>query len=79
MSEFRKRECGGMAARTTETERFMTTQEVAEYLHVPRSTLDYWSYRQQGPRFTRIGSKRHYRRTDLDAWLKRQPTGGDAE
>jgi excisionase family DNA binding protein len=57
-------------------EPFMSTREVAEYLNVPKSTLDYWSYHSQGPRFTRVGSKRRYRRQDVDEWLAQQPTGG---
>jgi excisionase family DNA binding protein len=54
----------------------MSTREVAEYLGVPKSTLDYWAYHQTGPRFTRAGRLRRYRKADVDAWFARQPTGG---
>jgi excisionase family DNA binding protein len=58
------------------TETLMTTKEVAGYLNVPKSTLDFWAYQCQGPKFTRVGSVRRYRKGDVDEWLKRQPTGG---
>jgi len=52
------------------TERLLTTQEVAEYLHVHPKSVDRWASRGEGPPFVRLGSVRRYDKADLDAWLE---------
>jgi excisionase family DNA binding protein len=51
---------------------------VAEYLGVPRKTLDQWAYRGTGPRFVRVGKHVRYRWSDVEQWLESQESGGAA-
>ena len=37
-----------------------------------RSTLDSWARQRRGPVFYRIGSKRRYKRADVERWLSAQ-------
>jgi excisionase family DNA binding protein len=55
--------------------RLLTSAEVAEYLRVPVKTLDSWSYRGLGPRFSKIGRHRRYDERDLEEWVGRQKNG----
>lgn len=51
----------------------MTTDEVADYLHIPAATLRYWRHRGTGPKSFTMGPRRvMYRRQDVDAWLAEQ-------
>lgn len=52
-----------------------TSAEVAEYLGVPLHTLDQWSYRGTGPRFSKVGRYRRYRWADIEKWLDQQSSG----
>lgn len=49
-----------------------TSADVAEYLGVPVATLDQWSYRGTGPRFSKVGRYRRYRWSDVEKWLDDQ-------
>ncbi|MER7459212.1 helix-turn-helix domain-containing protein [Micromonospora sp. NPDC126480] len=49
-----------------------TSAEVADYLGVPVATLDQWSYRGTGPRFSKVGRHRRYRWADVEKWLDNQ-------
>jgi excisionase family DNA binding protein len=56
---------------------YLTTAEVAAWLGVPSATLGSWAFRGVGPRYIKIGGLRKYRPEDVEAWLARQPTGGE--
>ena len=47
----------------------MTTQEVADFLGIPKGTLETWRVRGGGPVALRVGRHRRYRREDVDQWL----------
>lgn len=49
--------------------RLLTTEEVSEFLSVPRSTLADWRYKGRGPRYFRVGNGVRYAKDDLLAWL----------
>lgn len=49
-----------------------TSAEIAAYLGVPVATLDQWSHRGTGPRFSRVGRYRRYRWSDVEKWLDGQ-------
>jgi excisionase family DNA binding protein len=53
-------------------EALMTTEQVAEYLQVPVTTLHQWRYLRKGPLAARIGRGLRYRRADVDAWVAAQ-------
>jgi hypothetical protein len=46
--------------------------QVAEYLSVPRRTLDDWRTRGIGPKGARVGRHIRYRPTDVVAWFDAQ-------
>lgn len=48
----------------------MTTEQVAEYLTVPVSTLYQWRHRGLGPRAARVGRHLRYRHSDVDRWVE---------
>lgn len=50
--------------------------EVAEFLGVPPATLDQWSHRGVGPRFSKVGKHRRYRWTDVEKWLDENAKAG---
>ncbi len=50
----------------------LTTEEVAEMLRVPASTVRYWRMQKEGPRYAKVGRKITYRRRDVEAWWERQ-------
>ena len=54
-----------------------STDETAAYLNIPPRTLDQWAYQGYGPRWSKVGRYRRYRRGDVDAWLESQSRGGD--
>ena len=55
-----------------------STTEIAEYLGVPKATLDKWAHVGTGPRFSRVGRHRRYRWADVEKWLDDNAHGGEA-
>lgn len=53
-------------------QQLMTTQDVADYLDVPVSTIYQWRTRGIGPRAARVGRHLRWRRSDVDSWLDQQ-------
>ncbi len=47
---------------------WMSTDEVAERLKVPKKTLASRAAAERGPRFARMGRYRRYRLSDLLSW-----------
>ena len=64
--------------RTATTARgpLMTTEQVAGYLGVPRSTLYAWKYRGNGPPAIRVGRYLRYRSVDVEHWLDKRTDKG---
>jgi len=60
------------AALRPETDRLLTSTQVAEHLQVPTRTLEAWRYTGTGPTFVRVGKYVRYRHTDVDAWVASQ-------
>ncbi len=50
----------------------MTTDEVAQYLRVPVSTVHRWRSLGEAPKAARVGKHLRWRRADIDAWLEAQ-------
>lgn len=50
----------------------LTTEEFADLIRTPESTVRYWRHVGTGPRGVRIGRRVLYRRTDIDEWIAEQ-------
>jgi excisionase family DNA binding protein len=59
----------------TENSVFLNTQQVADWLGVPKSTVDHWRAAGTGPTFTRLGKHVRYRRTDVLSWADERAEG----
>jgi excisionase family DNA binding protein len=55
-------------------DRWMTPEEVAERLRVPRATLYAWRYKNIGPAAVRLGRHLRYRVEAVEAWEREQAT-----
>lgn len=49
-----------------------TIEEAAEYLRTSVSTLRYWQGISKGPKSFKLGVRRLYKQSDLDAWVESQ-------
>ena len=49
---------------------FYSSQQLAELLDVPKSTVEYWRAHGGGPPFTRFGKHVRYRKIDIDSWVE---------
>ena len=47
----------------------MTTEEAAEFLHIPLATLRWWVQTNEAPPSAKIGRRRMFRRTDLERFV----------
>jgi hypothetical protein len=64
MSDFRT------ATIEPDTERLMTTAEVARWLNVKEGTLRYWRHTHRGPRSLTLAGGVRYRPSDIEEWLE---------
>ncbi|MFE9580569.1 helix-turn-helix domain-containing protein [Nocardia sp. NPDC006044] len=51
---------------------WLSTDEVAARLKIPKKTLAVWASTKRGPRYARIGRHRRYRLDDLVLWEQEQ-------
>lgn len=51
---------------------YLTSQEAADFMRRPTSTLAYWRHRGEGPQYAKVGKRVLYRRADIEAWLSEQ-------
>ena len=61
----------------TERKLALTDIEVAQSCGLKPSTLRKWRLQGRGPRWRRFGRAIRYLQSDLEAWQKTQPAGGD--
>lgn len=55
------------------SEELLSTDEVAERIGVPTSTLRWWRHVGEGPKSFTLGKKIvRYKRSDVDEWLERE-------
>lgn len=57
------------AARTDCDHTWVSVEDLAEELHIPKSTIYGWKTRGVGPQWTRVGRHLRARRSQVDAWL----------
>jgi len=53
---------------------YLDTNETADLVRRPASTLAYWRHRGEGPPYAKVGKRVLYRREDVEAWLEEQFT-----
>jgi excisionase family DNA binding protein len=51
---------------------FLTTEQLADYLHVAPQTLRQWRWQGSGPPGIKVGRRVLYRRSAVEAWLAEQ-------
>lgn len=61
-----------MTRRARDREALASEKDVADYLGRPPGTLRNWRYRDEGPRYIKVGGRVMYRWSDVDAYLERQ-------
>lgn len=61
-----------------QTDPWLTREDLAERLKLPKSTLNQWACRGLGPRYAVFGRHARYRLSDVIAWEESQFSGGDA-
>lgn len=66
------------AVKSAQRRPLATSEEVSEYLGVPKRTLDDWAHRGIGPAYSRVGRHRRYAWADVDAYVEQQRRGGSA-
>jgi hypothetical protein len=54
---------------------YMTTDELAELIRTPPSTLRYWRHIRKGPPSFKIGKRAIYDSAEVDAWLQEHRAG----
>jgi excisionase family DNA binding protein len=57
------------AASLLDRDGLIDSEELAEYLNLPVSTLDQWASRGGGPIFHKVGRHRRYSPVDIRTWL----------
>ena len=67
----------------TNTRRFLTTAQAAEFLKRKPQTLRIWRMRGGGPRYIRMGNNVQapvmYRLSELEKWLENRDYGSTSE
>ena len=58
---------------------FLSTDEVAEMVHIKPQTLRVWRWRGDGPRYLKAGSRVLYKLSDVLAWLERSSAQSTSE
>jgi hypothetical protein len=61
-----------------QSDSWLTREDLAERLKLPKSTLNQWACRGLGPRYAVFGRHARYRLSDVIAWEESQFSGGDA-
>lgn len=56
-------------ATETPVDRWLSTQEFADYIGLSVETIYYWRKKGAGPSGVRIGRYVKYRLSDVDAWI----------
>lgn len=53
---------------------WLTPEDLSASLQLAPGTLANWRTNKKGPNFTRIGGLVRYRRNDVEAWIRAQPS-----
>jgi excisionase family DNA binding protein len=53
-----------------ENETLLTPTELSAYLKVPLATIYQWASKGTGPRSSKMGKGRRYKRSDVNQWIE---------
>jgi len=62
---------------TSHLEGLLDEHAVAKFFGVSVATIRRWRWLRTGPKFHKLGASVRYRLADLEAYLRRTPTGGE--
>jgi excisionase family DNA binding protein len=57
---------------------YITTEELAELIRTPESSLRYWRHRGEGPRYFKVGRRVLYDTEDVQTWIAQQASDRNA-
>ena len=60
-------------------EKLLDQKQLAQLFRVSIGTLRYWRINGRGPLYRKVGHLVRYAPSDVQDWLSRRPTGGEAE
>lgn len=66
-----KEEVRAAAQRATCDHTWVSVDDLADELQIPKSTIYGWKSRGRGPAWVRVGKHLRARRTEVEAWLAR--------
>jgi predicted DNA-binding transcriptional regulator AlpA len=67
---------GKMSDQTLET--LLDEKELSRLLRVSIGTLRFWRTIDRGPRYRKVGQLVRYAPSEVQEWLSRRPSGGEA-
>jgi len=59
-------------------ETLLDEKELSQLLRVSIGTLRFWRTIERGPRYRKVGQLVRYAPSDVQEWLNRRPSGGEA-
>jgi predicted DNA-binding transcriptional regulator AlpA len=59
-------------------ETLLDEKELSRLLRVSIGTLRFWRTIGRGPRYRKVGQRVRYAPSDIQEWLSRRPSGGEA-
>ena len=60
-------------------ETLLDEKELSRLLRVSIGTLRFWRAIERGPRYRKVGQLVRYAPSDVQEWLSRRPSGGEAQ
>lgn len=52
------------------TDDFLVTEDIAKLMHTSPSTVRYWEHTGRAPKSFKVGRRRLYARSDVEAWIE---------
>jgi len=62
-----------------EMDRLLNQKEVAEILGVSTKTLEYWRWKNIGPKFYKIGKLARYKESEVRLYIDKMLGGGEVQ
>lgn len=69
--------CERESVANTQLEGLLDEHAAAKFYALSVATMRRWRWLHTGPKFHKLGASVRYRQADLEAYLRRTPTGGE--